>query len=516
MSSKTSIYNVGLSVLYRIIRLLGLILVRRLLIQYAGNEANGLHSFYLGVMGFLTVAELGVGEAIAFAMYRPIVERRETEVAALYQLFRKAYRIIGAVIFGMGLAMIPLLPKLVKGNAALDIDLEKTFFLMLVSVVVTYLFGAESSLINAHKRNYVTAGISFFSAMVQYVLQAMVLIATGSFEKYLYCVIAAAGIQWLLTRIAAEKNYGSILHYSSQFLGEEQRKSLSTNIKAMFLHRLGYALVNSADSVVISALLGVAILGKFSNYITIVTAMFSVITLVFTPLTSTVGHMLVTDRKQAEDDFWVFSTANYLLGVVFFLGYYAVVDPLIELLFGHGLEMGRSVVFVITVNYFVQFMRETGHLYHNAAGAFYYDRWKPFAEGTLNVILSLALAVAFQQRFGEEAGAVGVILATIITNLTICHIVEPYVLFRHVFCAPVRRFYLRNYGRMGLFVAVLWWMHGHVSSAASSFGMLLRNGCMSLLFSAAVAMLILLTDREFRIFCRKPVRKWIWKKDGSA
>ena len=512
MSKNTIVYNVGLSVLYRLIRLVGLVLVRRLLIQYAGNDANGLHAFYLGVMGFLTVAELGVGDAISYAMYRPIVECREAEVAALYQLFRRAYRIIAAVIFGMGLALIPLLPRLVKGYAALNVDLEKTYFLMLVSVVMTYLFGAETSLINAHKRNYVTAGISFLSAMVQYGLQAAVLVHTGSFENYLYCVIAAAGLQWLLTRMAVRKSYNSILRCSPQRLGTEQRKSLAANIRAMFLHRLGYALVNSVDSMVISALLGVSLLGKFSNYTIIVTAMLSVISLVFTPLTSTVGHMLVSCRKQAEESFWHFSTVNYLIGVIFFLGYYAVADPLIALLFGQGLEMGAAVVFAVTVNYFVQFMRDTNHLYRSASGAFYYDRWKPLAEGIFNLILSVVFTLLLKGRFGAEAGAAGVILATIITNLMICHIVEPYVIFRHIFHAPVRRFYLRNYSRIALFVVVLWWMHGFMAEAAAPIPLLFRNGCLSLLFSGSLAIVTVLSDRPFRQFCTEMMRNVIWRK----
>lgn len=511
MGRKTSVYNVGLSVLYRVIRLLGLVLVRRLLIRYGGNEVNGLHAFYLGLMGFLTVAELGVGEAIGFAMYRPIVEGREGEVAALYQLFRRAYRIIAGVIFGMGLALIPALPRLVKGYAALNVDLEKTYLLMLISVVMTYLFGAESALINAHKKNYVTAGISFLSAMVQYGLQAAVLVYTHSFENYLYCVIAAAGVQWLLTRRAARKRYAPILDHRPQALEKAQRQSVEANIRAMFLHRLGSALVNSADSVVISALLGVAILGKFSNYTTIVTAMLSVISLAFTPLVSTVGHMLVSNRKRAEEYFRQFSTVNYLIGVVFFLGYYAVADPLIGLLFGPGLEMGRAVVFAVTVNYFIQFLRDTYYVYRSASGAFYYERWKPLGEGIVNLVLSVVFALALKDRCGGEAGAVGVILATILTNLAICHTVEPYVLFRHVFQAPVRGFCLGNYGRIALFVAALWWMDRFLTEGGDPVSMLLRNGCLSLVFSGGLALVTVLPDRRFM----KKLREILWRKQSA-
>lgn len=59
------------------------------MIQYIGNDANGLSSLYISIIGFLTVAELGVGEAITFCMYKPIVEENQDKVAALYTLFKK-------------------------------------------------------------------------------------------------------------------------------------------------------------------------------------------------------------------------------------------------------------------------------------------------------------------------------------------------------------------------------------------------------------------------------------------
>ena len=67
--------------------LLGAIIVRRLLIKYIDNEVNGLDSLYVGIIGFLTVAELGVGSAITFCMYKPIVDGDTAKVAALYRLF---------------------------------------------------------------------------------------------------------------------------------------------------------------------------------------------------------------------------------------------------------------------------------------------------------------------------------------------------------------------------------------------------------------------------------------------
>ena len=91
LDKKKGLLNVFISVSFRIILLFAAIFVRRYLIKYVGNEVNGINSLYLSIIGFLSVAELGIGNAITFCMYRPIVEKEWDKVSALYQLLKKLY-----------------------------------------------------------------------------------------------------------------------------------------------------------------------------------------------------------------------------------------------------------------------------------------------------------------------------------------------------------------------------------------------------------------------------------------
>ena len=100
--------NIVVSISFKIVLLIGSILTRRVLIKYIGNDANGLSSLYTSIIGMLAVAELGVGEAITFCMFKPIVNGEDTKVAALYRLFKKLYAIIGGFIFFAGIVVIPL------------------------------------------------------------------------------------------------------------------------------------------------------------------------------------------------------------------------------------------------------------------------------------------------------------------------------------------------------------------------------------------------------------------------
>lgn len=151
MDKKRSILNITVSIASRIVLLISALLVRRLLIQCIGNDVNGLNSLYTSIIGMLAVAELGVGSAITYSMYKPIVDRDERQVSGLYQLYKRLYRLIGAVILVGGLIILPFLPNLINDYEGLRFNVYIPFLLTLVSVVLTYLYGAKTSLIQAHK-----------------------------------------------------------------------------------------------------------------------------------------------------------------------------------------------------------------------------------------------------------------------------------------------------------------------------------------------------------------------------
>lgn len=487
MDKKKGLLNVSASIFSRVLLLAAALLVRRLLIQYLGNSVNGLNSLYTSIIGMLAVAELGVGSAISYSMYKPIVEGNKEKTAALYGLYQRLYRIIGGIILAAALAVMPFLPGMISDYSELTVNVYLNFGLMLASVVLSYLYGAKTSLIEAYKDNYITTGILTVCRLVQYGLQAAVLIMFRSFPLFLVCQIAETLLAWGLTELAARKMHGDILALRIR-ADQETKKEITRNIRAMMMHHIGTVMVNTVDSIIISAFVGVAVLGKYSNYALIASVMTGTISLFFTPLVSIIGHLCAEgDREKIKRHFDRFYFLNYVLGVVFFLGYYAVIDQIIRLCFGTGLEVSRTVSFIITLDGFIKFMRRSVLLFRDASGTFYYDRWKPIAEGIVN----LGLSLLFVQVFPEDYRVAGVIAATIITSLLICHIVDPYVVYKHVFGRSVKEYWLRNYAYIGLFVIALLLLN-YLDS-----GRLIANGMISIGISAAVLGLVVLAGRVF-------------------
>lgn len=494
MDKRKSLLNVSSAIVSRILLIAAAMVVRSLLIRYIGNDVNGLNSLYASIIGVLAVAELGIGSAIIFSMYKPIVQGDKRQVASLYFLYRRLYRIIGLVILAAGILTLPFLPNLMEDYADIDVNVYVTFFLTLISVVLTYFYSAKSSLIEAYKDNYITTIILTSSRLIMYALQTAAILLSTSFVLYLICQIIGALIAWVLTETVARKKYPEIIGTYVP-IDKDTKLEIVRNIKAMFMHRVGTVLLGSVDSLIISTFIGVVVLGKYSNYSYICAVMSGTIALFFTPLTSTVGHLCAQgDKKKTKAYFDHFYYMNFMLGVVFFLGYYAVIHGVVGMLFGSGLEVSREIVFVITVSQFISFMRSSCLLFRDASGTFYYDRWKPALEGLTNLILSLAFVLVFP----EEYKVVGVIIATIITNLSICYIVEPYVVYKYTFEQSPRDFYIRNYVYTGIFAAALFLLSYYISDTDSSIIGTVENGIISIAVSVGVFIVVSLLDKKFR------------------
>ena len=86
---------------------------RTILVYVLGASYLGLDSLFSAILQMLNIAELGFSSAIVFAMYKPIAEENYTQINALLQFYKKIYRIIGIIVFAIGILIVPMLPSLI-------------------------------------------------------------------------------------------------------------------------------------------------------------------------------------------------------------------------------------------------------------------------------------------------------------------------------------------------------------------------------------------------------------------
>ena len=288
MNRRKALINISVSILLKIVLLIISLFSRKFLLSNLGSEAVGLYSIYVSVIGFLAIAELGIGSAITFSMYKPIVDKEIDKISALYFLYKKIYNILSIIVFLIGLVVLPFIPYLAK-NYTGNYNIYLTYFLFLLATIITYLYAYKTSFINAHMDNYITVLIYSVGKIIEAVLQIFILIYWQSFTLFIMTTLISNFIQLVATEIIFKVNYSKLLN-TNKLISHDSKEDLFKKVKAMFFHKIGTILVNTTDSLIISAFISVSVLGVYSIYVLIVTSMINVINLVFTSINSVIGH----------------------------------------------------------------------------------------------------------------------------------------------------------------------------------------------------------------------------------
>ena len=165
---------------------LGLPFISRTVILYIlGAEYLGLGGLFSSLLGFLSLAELGVSNAMVYSMYRPIAEDDKPTIRALLALYRKLYRSIGSIILAAGIICIPFLPYFIKGDVPSDMNLYVLYGLYLLNTVCSYfLFAYRGSLLTAHQRVDVDNVVNTVIPLVNWCVQMGMLLLFRSYYAY--------------------------------------------------------------------------------------------------------------------------------------------------------------------------------------------------------------------------------------------------------------------------------------------------------------------------------------------
>lgn len=492
--------NVFVSLLFKVINLIFIFLIRYFLVNYLGIEYQGLISLFTTIVGFLSIADLGIGSAITSSMYKPILNNDKKTVSALFYLYKKIYYIIALIVLIVGIILLNFIPLFIK-DLHVDTDVYLSYLIVLLGTLTSFLYASHISLINAHQDTYKSVLISSSVLIAEYVFEIIVIVILKSFYLYLLCKVIFSLIQFLIFSLYIKKKYRYLYYYKKEIIDEESKKEIIKKSKAMLFHKIGSSLVLNMDEVIISALIGIGILGIYSNYVSLATSLISIFSLLFTPLIAGIGTLFVSNKvEKMYNYFHAMFGILFVVGVFCFLSFYLLSDFVIYYWLGKEFIFEISYVFVITLNYFLNFFRQVTLTYRDACGLFYYDRYKSIFEGIVNLILSIILALNF--------GFVGVLMATIITNLFLTLIIEPFVLYKYAFKKDIKSFYFKQYSYIIFFVLFLY-LSTLLKQNYILFDLkeLIINFLVVLLFTLFAFLISIYSSKEFKMFIISKIPK---------
>lgn len=131
--TENSILNINFSLISQLIKIIFSFLSRTVFIYVLGKEILGINGVYASILSYLALSELGIGTAVTFILYKPIAEKNIEKIKSIVQFYRKVYKIIGFVIIGLGLLILPFL-QLIVSDYHLTPDLYIAYVIYVLNI----------------------------------------------------------------------------------------------------------------------------------------------------------------------------------------------------------------------------------------------------------------------------------------------------------------------------------------------------------------------------------------------
>lgn len=417
-----------------ITQLLGFIL-RGIFIAHLGDTLNGVNALYTSILSVLSMAELGIGTALNYSLYKPVAQKDYEKIKSYMLLYKKAYLIIGLVIAVLGLAISPFLPYLVKQPEGVTVrDLTLYYFIFLFNTVSSYFVAYKYSLVNAEQKNYIQTNIITITKMITVSLQIIVILTTGNFYLYLLTAAAVELLQKIFVSIYLNRKYPYLREKNVQKLSKEETGEIVRKTKALVYHKVGDVARLQTDSMIISGFISVTVGGFVDNYKMVLNSAANVVNIIFNSVLSSFGNLIATESREKQYRlFKVYRFAACWIYGFASIGFAMLLTPLIHLWLGEEKTLGFFVVLCIIIDFYFKGERIVLSNFKTAAGVFEQDKYLSLIQGVVNLIISVALV----QKIGVAGVYIGTILSGLIANIT-----KPVIIYRVILNKPVKEYFV--------------------------------------------------------------------------
>lgn len=439
MSNRTqnSIKNVKTSFILQLVNKLTSFIVRTVFIYTLNVEYLGVNGLFSNILTILSFAELGIGTAIIYNMYKPIATNDEEKVKSLMLLYKKSYTYIGIIVFLLGLLLIPFLGILVTDVPKIKEGIVLIYVLFLINTSFSYFYSYNKSILLANQKQSVINEIDCVLYLIKCLFNIVILIIFKNYILYLLIEILFTVFENIYVSKVAIKMYPNILNGKAKKLSKKENKEIFSNVKSLVIYKLGTVIMTGTDNILISLLVNVASVGLCSNYNLIISSVNAIINSSLNGVVGSIGNLnAIESIEKKETVFYQLTFIYFFLYSVSTILLIVLLNPFIELWLGEKYVLEISISFALAISFFIAGMREPGYIYRTTLGMFNKSKVTPYIGASVNIVLSIILCKYF--------GLVGIFIATSIAQLVSYSWIDPYLVHKYEFKTSVRK-YLKKY-----------------------------------------------------------------------
>lgn len=419
---KKSIKNAEVNLIFYFLAIFLSFFSRKIFLECLGPEFIGLSGTLSNILGYLNLAELGIGSCISFFLYKPLQANDHNRIQELLSVFGYLYRIVGLIILCVGGVLSIFFPWIFN-NTTLPIGIVYfAFYSLLGSSLIGYFINYRQLLLSADQKNYIVAIFTQSANLIKTLLQIYLAyyyknLYLWVFVEFLFSVLACIILNWKINTeypwLKTNKAMGKTLL--------KKYPGILTNTKQIFIHKIKDVVLMRSDELFVFMFVSLKMVAYYGNYTLIISRIGQLFSAILDSINAGIGNLIAEGNKEnIMKVFWEMLTIRHFVAGILCFSMYHFVEPFISVWLGTEYILDRKIVALLSIYVYISTSRGVVDMYNHAHGL-YADTWSAWTELLINISVTIVA--------GFFWGIIGILLGKIISTCIIIVLWKPYYLF---------------------------------------------------------------------------------------
>ncbi|EGT0014959.1 sugar isomerase [Clostridium perfringens] len=420
---KKLLINTITSLLYQVVSIICGFILPSFFLRYYGSEVNGLVASITQFLGFITLAECGVGAVVQSTLYKPLAEKNNEEISKILVSSERFFKKIAYILLVYIALLCCIYPLITLRSFNYIYTLSLILVISISSFAQYYFSMTYRLLLFADQLAFIQLGLQIITLILNTIFSVILMKVGANIQIVKLVSTIIFMIQPLILYIYVKRNYN--LDKKIKFEGEPIKQKWN----GLAQHIASVVLGNS-DVVVLTLFSTLANVSIYTVYYLVINGIKQLVLTSTSGVQAMFGNMYV--KREYENLNKYFSTMEWIIhsGVtVLFSCTGILIVPFIKI-YTLGISDANYDVqlfaILITVANASYCLRLPYNIMVLAAGHYRETQMSAIIEASINVVLSVILV----SKFGLIGVAIGTFVAMIYRTTYLAWYLSKNILYR--------------------------------------------------------------------------------------
>lgn len=468
--------------------------VRVILVQYLGEEVNGLHNLFQNITNVMALMEMGISSAMIIHLYEPIKRENRDSIKAIMAFYKKIYIYISLIFtFFCILLDIFFLDEIITTTISIQ-KIRGYFLLFILSFSLNYFTYYKQSLLFAEQKNRINIGVMTICQIIYRTIAMVLMVKCRSYSVFLILMILEKVTINIICAHYVNIYHPYLKNYKGAVLPRRKKIEIFNTVKPLFINQMATTIQKSSNSILVSILLGnISVVGYYGNYQLVISTVELLFSQLGSAFTSSFGDLAVDGNKKQM--YYVYRKTALIMNTITCIvcaGFLVCIQDFIYIVFGEKFVLDRLSVFILTASMVVSLLNIPIISVQNAMGLHKFD--------DKIMLIQAGMAIIGGYILGEIGGMTGIFSGLLFPTIIFTLIYKGIVISEVAFEIRKRLYLIfigKEIAKIACIVIIVYLLSYQIPIQHTVVSLLIK-GCISVICSTILLLGVSWKDDIFR------------------